>query len=96
MNALPTPTEMAMRDELKRIKIEQGEALKHVVEQDPKVYSESFTFRLRQWKNTQFAGLWELSVMDKSGRRVDQQITDADALTTCLDNIGAILESRGF
>ena len=95
-NTVDTPTDISIRLDQERVRKEQAEKLKIVVEQDPKVYSECFTFRLRQWKNTQFAGLWELCVMDKNGKSVDVMITDADALTNCLENIGAILENRGF
>lgn len=91
-----TPTQAAIREDQARIRLETGRSAAVVIEQPPKVYSEAFTFRLRRWQNTQFAGLWELSVMDKSGRKVDEKITDADALTNCLENIGAILENKGF
>jgi hypothetical protein len=91
-----TPALAAIRLDQERIRKEQFEKSKIILEQPPKCYSESFTFRLRQWQNTQFSGLWELSVMDKTGRQVEQIISDADALSNCLENLAAILENRGF
>ena len=96
MQTVDTPTDISIREDQARIRKQLHEKGKVIVEQDPKVYAESFTFRLRQWKNTQFAGLWELCVMDKSGRKVVETVSDADALTNCLENIGGILENRGF
>jgi len=90
-----TPLDESIRREQARVRLDLGKEAAKVVEQDPKVYGDYFSFRVRQWKNTQFAGLWELCVIDNKGH-VIEQVTDADALSNCLENIGAILENRGF
>lgn len=58
-------------------------------------FGKSYTFKLRQHKEGNFRGLWELSLIDKNGK-VDKMISDADALNFCLDNLMGELENDGF
>jgi len=96
---LDNPNDIAIREEQKRHRLEQGRALLVKAEADkhvpPKEYSESFTFRFRQIKNGSFAGLWELCAMRGNGK-VDELIMDADSLPNVLESIGNIFANRGF
>jgi hypothetical protein len=58
-------------------------------------FGPSFTIRLRQHKEGNFSGLWELSILNQYGL-IEKMISDADALTYCLENLQGILEDEGF
>lgn len=96
---LDNPNDIAIRESQKIQRLEQGRSIaeraaaekKNVIKQ----YSESFTFRFRKIKNGSFSGLWELAALKKDGK-VDEIITDADALPNVLEAIGNIFANRGF
>ena len=92
-----TPGDLNIHEDQKRIRLEQLDRQNYLrnVEQDPYVFSESFTFRFRQYKNTNFAGLWELAILDKKGH-IEELICDADALPNVLEAIENIFTNRGF
>ncbi len=92
-----TPQDMGIREDQKRVRLELSKRQHDLAtaEQDPVVFSESLTFRFRQFRNTNFAGLWELCALDKRGN-VIEKITDADALPNVLELIGNIFANRGF
>ena len=94
---LDTPNNVNIRADQLRQRQELGRRQHEMEthEEDPKCFGESFIFRLRQYKNTSFAGLWELARLDKKGAVVNL-ITDADALTNAVAAIGNILEEQGF
>lgn len=58
-------------------------------------FGPSYTFKLRQYKEGNFSGLWELTLIDRLGK-VQKMISDADALTYCLENLQGELENDGF
>jgi hypothetical protein len=58
-------------------------------------FGKTYLFKLRQHKTGNFAGLWELSRINSYGK-VDKMISDADALTYCLENLQGELEDDGF
>lgn len=92
-----TPNDTNIRADQMRVRKEmlarQNEL--NSVLQDPYVFSESLTFRFRQYKNTNFAGLWELAIVDKRGN-IQELIIDADALPNVLEAISNIFSNRGF
>ena len=98
MKTQETPTDLQIKEDMARTRIEQGKRLRadaDGVVTIKREYGESIIFRLRQFKNTQFAGLWELCALDAKGN-VREVITDADALTNALDTMGNVLENKGF
>lgn len=96
MKTVETPIDAQIREEMKRQRIEAGAALSSRPDKIRGAkFIEPFTFRFRQYKNTQFAGLWELSAIRQDGS-VEQIITDADALPNVLNLIGNIFENKGF
>jgi hypothetical protein len=94
---LETPTDLQMKDDMARVRVEQGKQIVSELSRpsEKKEYGEPYIFRLRQFHNTQFRGLWELCMVDAKGN-VREVITDADALTNALESIGNVLENRGF
>ena len=58
-------------------------------------FGPSYTFKLRQHKEGNFRGLWELSLIDNLGK-VKKMVSDADALPYCLENLQGELESDGY
>jgi hypothetical protein len=95
--SVDNPNDVSIREDQQRIRLQLLERQKELdsVEQDPYVFSESFTFRFRQFKNTNFAGLWELTSVDAKGHPIEK-IIDADALPNVLEAIGNIFANRGF
>lgn len=57
--------------------------------------SDGYTFRLRQHLDGNFRGLWELARLDEKGKVV-RMISDADALTFCIENMQGVLEDDGL
>lgn len=93
---LDNPNDIAIREQQKQQRLEMGRAADtRNQKQEPRKYSEAFTFRFRQVKNGSFAGLWELAAMKPNGK-VDELIVDADALPNVLDLIGNIFANKGF
>lgn len=94
---LDNPNDIAIREQQKQQRLEMGRQIdsRNAEKQPPMEYSEAFTFRLRKIKNGSFAGLWELCAVRPNGR-VDEVITDADALPNVLDMIGNIFANKGF
>lgn len=92
-----TPTDIGIREDQLRLRKEmnQADVKRSADKQAPHEFKEPFTFRLRQHKNTQFSGLWELAVLDAKGR-VETIITDGDALPNALEAIANIFSNRGF
>lgn len=92
-----TPTDFQIKDEMKRVRLAQAAHIREEATRpvEPKEYGEPFIFRLRQFRNTQFRGLWELCILDVKGN-VRDILTDADALTNALESIGNVLENKGF
>lgn len=97
---LDNPNDIAIREQQKQYRLEQGAAdAKRKAEEKALVteYSESFTFRFRKIKNGSFSGLWELAALKSDPKaKVDEIISDADALPHVLEAIGNIFANRGF
>lgn len=96
-STVDTPNDMNIREDQKRLRLELNARQKELasVEQPPYVFSEAYTFRFRQFGNTNFSGLWELAILDKKGH-VEEIVTDADALPNCLEMISNIFANKGF
>jgi hypothetical protein len=90
-----TPMDANIRDEQKRIRLAIANQPDRNPEQGAACFNESFIFRLRQYKNTSFAGLWELVALDKKGNIIEM-IMDADALPHNLEAISNIMANKGF
>jgi len=58
-------------------------------------FGKTYTFRLRQHDQDNFAGLWELCILSPQGKVV-KTISDADALPYVLENLQGELENDGF
>lgn len=98
-NVLDNPNDIAIREEQRRVRVEQGQALIKKTEEEQnqpaREYSEPFLFRFRQVKSGPFGGLWELAVMKPNGK-IDEMVTDADALPNVLALLENIFINRGF
>jgi len=91
------PNDVAIREQQKQQRLEMGRQIDSRQANDqPKIeYSDAFTFRFRKIKNGSFSGLWELCAMKPNGK-VEEVITDADALPYVLESIGNIFANKGF
>jgi hypothetical protein len=58
-------------------------------------FDKTYVFRLRRHNKDNFSGLWELCILGPKGQVVEQ-LTDADALNYCLENMQGRLETDGF
>ncbi len=58
-------------------------------------YGKEYIFRLRQHEGDNFPGLWDVDRMDQDGN-VLEIISQADALTYCLENVQGKLEEDGL
>jgi hypothetical protein len=58
-------------------------------------FDKTYTFRLRRHQGGSFGGLWEMVLLTPAGK-VLKEITDADALPYCLENLQGELENDGF
>jgi hypothetical protein len=58
-------------------------------------FGKTYTFRLRQHHGDNFAGLWELAILNKMNHPI-KVISDADALNFCMENLMGELENDGF
>ncbi len=58
-------------------------------------FGRTYRFKLRQHKEGNFSGLWELSLIDNLGK-VEKLISDADALNFCMENLMGELENDGY
>lgn len=92
-----TPNDMNIREQQKIQRLAQGKAIAEQSKVLPArgVFSPAYTFRFRQWKNTQFSGLWELAALNREGK-VEKIISDADSLPELLESISNIFANAGF
>lgn len=91
-----TPEQEAMRKEQARVRLDMARRTAELNAPQPAAeYSDPFIFRFRKYKNTSFAGLWRLEVLNRFGQ-VEETITDADALPNALEAIGNIFANKGF
>lgn len=78
----------------------QAEAVKPEAAVKPKIkWGQTYVFRLRRQAEGPFPNLWELSILDPkscANAPVKKLISDADALTYCLDNLQGELEADGL
>lgn len=94
---LDNPNDNALREQMRQQRVAAGAAFAERAKELPPAtqYSEPFTFRFRKIENGSFAGLWELAVLKPNGK-VDEIVTDADALPNVLEAIGNIFANRGY
>lgn len=93
---IDTPNDIAMRQEQARVRLEQGRSIAgHPTRLAKPEFNPSFTFRFRQYRTTQFSGLWELAAIGRDGK-VEEIITDADSLPEVLEAIGNIFANKGY
>jgi hypothetical protein len=91
-----TPNDINIRESQRLQRLAQGKALEGQKKTlDKPDWGPAFTFRFRQYKSTQFSGLWELAAMRLDGK-VDEIITDADSLPEVLESIANIFANRGY
>lgn len=91
-----TPNDVNIRAQQAEQRLAQGKALAASAKVMAKPeYARPYTFRFRQWKNTQFSGLWELAVLNREGK-VEELITDADSLPELLESIANIFANKGY
>lgn len=91
------PEELAIREQQKQYRLAQGKKLEEDAnaKEEPRRFSEPFTFRFRKIQNGSFMGLWELTAMKPSGK-VDELVIDADSLPNILDAVGNIFANKGY
>lgn len=90
------PNDVNIRAQLAEQRLAQGKAFAAIPKDIQKAeYSKAYIFRFRQWKNTQFSGLWELAALDRSGK-VEEIVTDADSLPELLESLANIFANMGF
>lgn len=91
-----TPEQEASEKEQARVRLSIGLAQERLKQPQPEpIYSDPFIFRFQKYTNTSFAGLWRLEILNKFGK-IEETITDADALPNALEAIGNIFANRGF
>ena len=69
--------------------------VKEELQKSKYLYGKGYNFRLRQHKGDNFAGLWELAMLDPKGN-ILKIISDADALNFCIENLMGELEADGY
>ena len=91
-----TPEQESVRKDQARVRIEMGAASSKLnVPQPQAEYGDPFIFRFQRYKNTSFQGLWRLEILNRHGK-VEETITDADALPNILEAIGNIFANKGY
>ena len=92
-----TPNDMNIRESQAAQRLAQGKVLATQTKKtlDKPDWGPAFTFRFRQYKSTQFSGLWELAAMRLDGK-VDEIIADADSLPEVLESIANIFANKGY
>lgn len=58
-------------------------------------FGKTYLIKIRQHSGGNFSGLWDCALLTNLGK-VEKMISEADALTYCLENLQGELESDGY